>query len=163
MTAWIRCKRFLRFHYLRLLRLKDQPEPLARGVALGFASGFGPFFGLGLVAAWMAAALLRGNRMAAVITAVLFKWAIPLFITANLAVGSWVWGRPLQEAAGGSLWELRFWKEVGLCFITGSAINGVTAYVVAYFPVLYWANRRRLAKRALQANLEQPARFSVRR
>ncbi|MBM7866545.1 DUF2062 domain-containing protein [Heliobacterium gestii] len=154
MTAWIRFKRFLRFHYLRLRRLKDQPEPLARGVAFGFASGFGPFFGLGLVAAWAFAALFRGNRTAAVITAVLFKWAIPLFITANLAVGSLVWGQPLHHANVHDLRHAHFWKDMGVFFVTGSAINMVISYVVAYFPVLHWANQRRLAKRALQTNLE---------
>lgn len=156
MTSWTNFKRYLRYHYLRLLRVRDQPEPLARGIAFGFASGFGPFIGFGLVAAWVFAALFKGNRLAAVITAVLFKWAIPIFVASNLTVGSLVWGQPSTQPppVGGDGWfDLGLsWKDVGVVYLTGSAINSVIAYLVSYYPIRRWVEQRRTIKKKVLNN-----------
>ncbi|MTV49558.1 DUF2062 domain-containing protein [Heliobacillus mobilis] len=159
MTYWVNFKRYMRLNYLRLLRVKDQPEALARGIAFGFASGFGPFIGFGVFAAWAFAALFRGNRLAAVITALLFKWAIPIFVTSNIFVGSLIWGESVTFHGGHHhLFTLDFWRQTGAVFLTGSAIDSVAAYFLAYFPLLQWAQRRRaqrrVGKRVLQHHLE---------
>ncbi|MCW2277496.1 DUF2062 domain-containing protein [Heliophilum fasciatum] len=146
MKRWQNFKRYLRLQYLRLLRLRDQPEPLARGVALGFASGFGPFFGIGVLAAYAFAALLKGNRVAAVLTALMFKWAIPLFMATNMAIGTLVLGDASGYGAQGiqshDLMTWQFWQSAGLAYVTGSAVSSTIAYGLTYYPVRRWALQR---------------------
>lgn len=51
---------------LRLKRLPDSPETIARGMAAGVFAGFTPFYGLHFVVAWAFARLVRGNVLAAI-------------------------------------------------------------------------------------------------
>lgn len=146
MTRWRNFKRYLRLQYLRLLRLRDQPEALARGIAFGFASGFGPFFGVGVVAAYGFAVLFKANRVAAVLTALLFKWAIPLFMATNMAIGTLLLGdssvQAFHHVHSHDLLTWRFWQSAGLAYVTGSVLSTTIAYGVTYFPIRAWALRR---------------------
>ncbi|MDD2421711.1 MAG: DUF2062 domain-containing protein [Heliobacteriaceae bacterium] len=156
MAAGKTFRRYCRYHYLRLLRLRDRPEPLARGIAFGFASGFGPFIGFGVFAAWAFAHFCGGNRVAAVITALLFKWAIPIFIAANLATGSFFLGQTLSSipvSSSGWWFSADFWRDVGLTFLTGSLINTILIFAIVYFGVRHWVGRRsRIGRRQVKSD-----------
>lgn len=86
--------RAVRFHWLRLLRLKDQPQSVAGGFALGIMIGCIPFFGIQSILALSLAVLLKINKVACLIGSV---WtnpvtAIPVYWT-NYRIGLWFTGR----------------------------------------------------------------------
>jgi len=62
---WVRWKRSLRFFYLRLLRLKGQPEEVAGGMAIGVFIGMTPTVPLHTVLAVLIAFILRKSKLAA--------------------------------------------------------------------------------------------------
>jgi len=62
---WTRWKRALRLLYLRLLRLKGQPEEVAGGVAIGVFVGMTPTVPLHTVLAVLIAYLFRKSKLAA--------------------------------------------------------------------------------------------------
>jgi hypothetical protein len=58
-------KRYWRYFYLRLFRLKGNPKEISRGLAIGVFAGFFPFFGLQTILAILFAILFKGNKIAA--------------------------------------------------------------------------------------------------
>jgi len=62
---WTRWKRAFRLWYLRLLRLKGQPEEVAGGVAIGVFVGMTPTVPLHTVLAVLIAYLFRKSKLAA--------------------------------------------------------------------------------------------------
>jgi len=62
---WTRWKRALRLFYLRLLRLKGQPEEVAGGVAIGVFVGMTPTVPLHTILAVLIAYLFRRSKLAA--------------------------------------------------------------------------------------------------
>ena len=62
---WTRWKRALRLLYLRLLRLKGQPEEVAGGVAIGVFVGMTPTVPLHTILAVLIAYLFRRSKLAA--------------------------------------------------------------------------------------------------
>ncbi len=63
----VRLKRWARLSYLRLLRMDDPPERIARGAAIGVLCGVLPTFGAGGVIALAVAFVFRANKVAAVL------------------------------------------------------------------------------------------------
>lgn len=61
-----RLGRAIRYRWLKILRLKDSPKRVARGVACGVAAGAFPPMGQ-MILAWFFALGLRGNIVAAVL------------------------------------------------------------------------------------------------
>jgi uncharacterized protein len=62
--SWLR---FLRYWYLRLLRLQGTPQAIARGLACGVFAGFFPAFGIQTIAAVIIANWFRANTIAAAV------------------------------------------------------------------------------------------------
>ena len=60
-------KRRWRYLQIRLLRLRGKPKAIARGLAIGVFAGFFPLFGLQIIIGVLLAALLGGNKFAAVV------------------------------------------------------------------------------------------------
>ena len=52
---------------LRLRRLPDSPEKIARGIGAGVFTTFTPFYGLHFILAGILAKILRGNIVAAIL------------------------------------------------------------------------------------------------
>lgn len=63
-------QRYFQYYLLRLKRLREKPETIARGFAVGVFSGSFPFFGLQMMIAIVLAILLKGNK----ITAMMATW-----------------------------------------------------------------------------------------
>ena len=59
--------RQLKLNLIRLMRLKDSPDRIARGMALGLFIGMTPTFGVQMGLALVLALLLRENKLAAVL------------------------------------------------------------------------------------------------
>lgn len=63
---WSYLRQF-KLNLIRLMRLKDSPERIARGMALGLFIGMTPTFGIQMALALVFAFLLRENKLSAVI------------------------------------------------------------------------------------------------
>jgi uncharacterized protein len=70
-------RRWFQEHSLRLLAIRDTPEAIAGGVAIGMFFGFTPLFGLKTLSAILAAWLTRSNIIAAVIATTLHDLLLP--------------------------------------------------------------------------------------
>lgn len=152
----INLRRWLRYKYCKFVRIKDRPGSIATGAALGISFDVLPTFGLGVIFAYFLASVLRVNRVATIISAVVFKLCIPLFAYLNLLTGSLVMGEPMQKAAAGSShgWLHYDWSAVGVSFLVGSVINAAIFYVLAYLITYYFViwRRKRTAERKKPAN-----------
>lgn len=90
-------RRWLHEHSLKLLAIRDTPEAIAGGVAIGIFFGFTPLFGFKTILAIGLAWLTRANVLAAVIATTLHDilWPfIPAILWAEYAVGYWVLHQP---------------------------------------------------------------------
>lgn len=141
--------RWSRYKVLKILRLKDGSDKIAKGVALGIVFNFLPTFGLGLICAFLVAGLIRANQMAAVLSAILVKFGLPFFYLLNLAVGHIVVGHGLA-ASGTEMPHFSFselnWdgiKKLGWPFLIGSMINSLCAGMLTYFLVFRAVERYR--------------------
>src|SRR3989337_2514993 len=88
---FVRFKRKARLTYLRILRIDDPPERIARGAAIGVAMGVLPTFGLGTILSLAAAFILRANKAAAVLGSFIVNpLTAPFFWTLSAVVGSFI-------------------------------------------------------------------------
>ncbi len=161
-------KRKFKYHYLRLIRQRGDPAHLARSVALGVSINILPTFGLGVVFAYLIAAILRYNKVAAVLSALMVKLFIPFLVVANYFVGRILLGGPerpvrpdevdpgldhIIQQTGLMSFLNDLWQRLihlGWPFLVGSAVNAAVAAVVVYFIAYkvfsYRRERRRLAQ-----------------
>src|SRR5260370_24090392 len=70
-------RRWLHRHSLKLLAIRDTPEAIAGGVAIGIFFGFTPLFGLKTLCAIAFAWLTRSNIIAAVVARGLHDVILP--------------------------------------------------------------------------------------
>jgi hypothetical protein len=145
-------RRWLKYKYLTFMRIKDHPKNIAVGTALGIAFDVLPTFGMGVVIAYFLAAVIKVNRLAALISAVVFKLAIPFFVFINIKTGQLVMKSPVKGPSPELVesWHRGIsWTHLGASFLVGSAINAVVLAVVAYFVTYQFVlwRRSRVANR----------------
>lgn len=144
----MRLRRYFRYQYLKILRLKDSPAKIAKGVALGVGLDFLPLPFISLVVAWVVAKLARLNTIAAVMTAAALKPAVfTIFFPFNVLVGELVLGRRTQIAPPQQVpvpeptlsfdsltnfFSVNTLKVLGPSFLVGSIINAVVWSLVVY-------------------------------
>lgn len=137
--------RWMRYKFLKIMRLRDCSDKIAKGVALGIAFNFLPTFGLGLICAFICAGFVRANQMAAVLSALLVKIGIPLFYILNLAVGHLLMGQEMgaDGSASVSLLHMQWsdWKYLGMPFLVGSVVNALWTGTLSYYLVLQAVNK----------------------
>ncbi|HEY9698730.1 MAG TPA: DUF2062 domain-containing protein [Trichocoleus sp.] len=166
----MRWKRSLRYLYLRLLRLRDTPDQIAKGFAFGVFWGMFPLPGLQMAIAILTAALFRSSKIAAAAGTWLTNPITTLPFTAlNFHIGQTVLGREWRDLPLGSLQSLQSFMELGTEFITayllGCAIvgfcGGTLSYIVGVPTVAYLKQRldRRQRKQKRQKRWHQPSRF----
>ncbi len=84
----MRLRRYFRYQYVKILRLKDSPAKIAKGVALGVALDFLPLPFISILVAWIIAKLVRINTIAAVMTTAALKPAVfTIFFPFNYLIG----------------------------------------------------------------------------
>lgn len=147
-------KRFLRYQWLKFLRLQDNPQKLAWGMALGVFIGVTPTVPFHTVSALFLAALLRVSP----ITAYLGVWVMnpvtiaPLYLLAY-KVGQFVLfkGEPLTLPETYNLNNLLdlIWRG-GLALQVGGVIIALPPALASYFLTLWVVQRyrRRKARKA---------------
>lgn len=85
----VRFKRRLRLTYLRIMRIDDPPEKIARGAAIGVCMGIFPTFGIGGFLSFGIAFLLKANKAAAVIGSFIMNPVTsPFFWSLSMLIGS---------------------------------------------------------------------------
>lgn len=132
----MKLNRRLRYTYLRVKRMKDNPQKLARGLALGVFLNFLPTFGTGFFIAFVAARYLRANVFLACSAALATKWCIPILYALNLKVGQMVLGMPSETLS--TLWrkiaglDFHGILSLGKPFLLGSIVNSIVVSYAAY-------------------------------
>jgi uncharacterized protein len=136
-------RRWLHEHSLKLLAIRDTPEAIAGGVAIGIFFGFTPLFGFKTLSAIFFAWLTRSNVLAAVIAATLHDIILPLMPMIYLweyDIGYWLLNRPHQFPP--SIVDLHLTVEtfrrwttfvtVGKPLLLGSGLCGAPVAVAAF-------------------------------
>lgn len=139
--------RWIRYKYVRFVRIKDHPASIATGVGLGISFDILPTFGTGVIFAYLLATALKVNRLAALLAAVVFKLAIPIFIYVNVQMGQLFVKDPVpvDPYAVVKPWSID-WSHLGASFLLGSVINALLAFVIAYFATYYFVSWKRRHK-----------------
>ncbi len=155
--GWLRAFEYVK---LRLRRLPDTPEKIARGIWAGVFVTFTPFFGLHFLIAWILSRMMRGNVLAALISTFFGNplTYVPIAAT-SLWFGHRILGRPpesgqvrlLGEQISGAwadLWHnfkaiftaegmdwgqlTQFYDYFFLPFMVGGIIPGIIAATICY-------------------------------
>jgi uncharacterized protein (DUF2062 family) len=132
--------RWLHEHSLKLLAIRDTPEAIAGGVAIGIFFGFTPLFGLKTLSAIFFAWLTGSNILAAVIAGALHDVILPFMPAIYLweyDLGYWLlnhaWPERVNLRAPLQTW--RSWTTfitVGKPMLLGSAVCGAPVAAVAF-------------------------------
>lgn len=169
-------RRATRYVMLRMRRLPDRPQRIARGVFAGSLIGFLPLPGLQFLGAWGLARLMRGNVLAALLATFNSNpITTPIFAVLALTLGHWVMGidTPFTADAIGmafanasrDLWHnfmalfgpetmkwsglIDFWHQVYVPYFIGALIPGILLSLICYYvtiPLVGAYQKARLAK-----------------
>ena len=137
-------RRWLRAHSLKLLAIRDTPEAIAGGVAIGIFFGFTPLFGLKTVSAILFAWLTGSNILAAVLAGTLHDIILPFMPIIYLwefDLGYWLLSHPHQWPESMVRLNLtpqtwRSWTTyvtIGKPMLLGSAVCGAPLATLAFF------------------------------
>jgi uncharacterized protein (DUF2062 family) len=137
--------RWLREHSLKLLAIRDTPEAIAGGVAIGFFFGFTPLFGLKTIFAIFFAWVTRSNIIAAVLAGTLHDLALPVMPVVwrlEYRLGYWLlnqeWPQRMSRVGFRPL-NWRNWlrwdylRTVGTPWLLGSILVGAPVSLASYF------------------------------
>ena len=153
-------RRAIEYVKLRLRRLPDTPEKIARGVFAGVVTAFTPFYGLHFVAAFILAKLVRGNVIAALLSSFVGNplTYVPIAVIST-KIGHGLLGSPVREGidasmghkfsgVGHDLWHnlaalftaekmdwsrlILFYDDLFLPFLIGGLVPGVILGLVFY-------------------------------
>lgn len=127
--------RYLRYIYLRLVRVHDTPHRVAAGFSLGVFLGVFPTFGIAIPLSYLLATLFRVNRGAAIVGSLIMNpVTTPLFWSASAAVGGFLFREDAEKI-------LRLWKEGErlwsltrgtLIYLAGNTIVSLVVSAVSY-------------------------------
>ncbi|MFS8859933.1 DUF2062 domain-containing protein [Synechococcus sp. B60.2] len=144
-------RRWLRYLYLRLLRMQSSPKEIARGLAAGVFAGCFPIFGFQTLVALLLAVPLRGNKLVAAAG----TWVsnpltyVPIYAF-NYRVGEWLLGSRTAFATS-ELVVAQNWMQWGLevsgTLFVGCAFVGFWGALVSYFLGLWLVQRIRRRRR----------------
>lgn len=133
----MRFVRRLKEKYVLVMDLPDSPNRVAHGVALGTALDFLPLPLLSIPVAYFMARLIHVNGVAAVLSAMFFKFMVPIFYALNmmtgmLLLGQWPVSRAEAMAQITNLQWNSYLAELGYSFLAGAFVNGAIAWVLVY-------------------------------
>ncbi len=133
---------WLRKHSLRLLAIRDTPEAIAGGVAIGIFFGFTPLFGLRTWLSLLVAWLFGCNLLATVIAVTLHDLTLPflpLIYRWEYQVGYWLMHHQLPPHLRRGNWDphaLRQWTTfltLGKPWLLGSVVLAAPVGVATFF------------------------------
>ncbi len=148
-------QRVLRYHWLKFLRLQEDPRKLAWGMALGVFIGITPTIPFHTVLVLSLAALLRVSPVTAFIGIQIGNpLTVPAIYLGAYKVGQFLLyrGKPLvfPETFSFKAWICVLWQG-GVALQVGGVILAIPPAIVAYFLTLWIVQRyhRRKAQKAL--------------
>lgn len=144
-TLW----RYLRYFKWRLLRIKEHPQRLARGLAVGVFAGCLPLMGLQFAISIFLAFIFRGNKFSALAGTFIsnpFTY-VPLFLF-NFQVGKFLIGLFTDNRQLDFQWNsVDDWRsegsEIAATLLFGSVVVGLFSAIIAYYGLLYFLHRWR--------------------
>jgi uncharacterized protein len=132
-------------HSLKLLAIRDTPQAIAGGVAIGVFFGFMPLFGFKTILAIFFAWITGSNILAAVVAGAMHDILLPLMPAVYLyeyKLGSWLLTHPHQwptvmHEVHWNIFQWETWKklftgEVGARLMLGGAICSAPFAVLAF-------------------------------
>jgi uncharacterized protein len=137
-------KRWLHEHSLKVLAIRDTPEAIAAGVAIGIFVGFTPLFGLKTALTILFAWLTRSNILAAVLASaahdILFPF-MPVIFRWQYDVGFWLLNHPHRFPPPVTKMRMdwhawRSWETfytVGKPLLVGSVVFSAPFAILSYF------------------------------
>lgn len=166
--AWLRemiypsggFRRATRYVLLRMRRLPDSPQRVARGVFAGSMIGFLPLPGMQFLGAWAASRAVNGNLLAALLaTFNTNPITTPFFAVLAMTLGHWIMGieAPLTAEfigqafaqASGDLWHnilalftdrtarweglIEFWHQIYVPYFIGALGPGFVISAIGYY------------------------------
>ncbi len=156
-------RQWLREHSLKLLAIRDTPQAIAGGVAIGIFFGFTPLLGLKTLSAIFFAWLTGSNILAAVLAGTLHDVItpfMPIIYRWEYDIGYWVlshphhWPKALREMHLG-LHSWPTWTTVltvGKPWLLGSALCGAPIAVAAY-----WITKSLVGRHHRKKGIHPPA------
>jgi uncharacterized protein (DUF2062 family) len=150
--------RLIRLAYLKLLRLRDKPEVVAKGLAVGVFTGCFPFFGMQSILALLFAAVVRGSKVAALAATWISNplTSVPLYIF-NYKIGKLLLGTKDTVLPPLTLESFSAFKELGSTFaitlLTGSFVVGMIVAIITYFyglAILERLHDRKIRRRSIR-------------
>ncbi len=148
----MRLKRYLRYHYFKMIRLRDKPSKVARGAGLGFAMDFAvPIPLVSIFIAFLTARVLKVNSLAAVMSATVLKPFFPGIVLLNVYIQSIltslfpVLGRLVIPRPGGTGFLEKIINSIlsrGVPYLLAGLINGLVVFAVSYIILSYLLNLR---------------------
>jgi uncharacterized protein (DUF2062 family) len=149
-----RLQNWLKEHSLKLLAIRDTPEAIAGGVAIGIFFSFTPLFGLKTLLSLFFAWLTRSNLIAAVVAVTLHDVAIPFMPVLyrwEYDLGYWLLSQPHEWPEsfrhghlGGHAW--RSWTtflSVGKPWLVGSVIFSTPLALLSFLVTRLLVTRHR--------------------
>jgi uncharacterized protein (DUF2062 family) len=153
-------RRWLHEHSLKLLAIRDTPEAIAGGVAIGIFFGFTPLFGLKTALTILLAWVTRSNIIAAVLASAAHDVLLPLMPVIyrwEYDVGYWLLSSPhhLPKPLRRMHWEgislhgwIRFLLGVGKPLLVGGVVCATPFAILSYFLTRRLVTQHRRKKRA---------------
>jgi uncharacterized protein (DUF2062 family) len=148
---WDRWKRGFRFFYLRLLRLRGQPEEVAGGMAIGVCIGLTPTVPLHMVLAVLIAFFLGKSKLAAALGC----WVANPFFLPFVYILDYKVGQSITGTSGPSLvfpdfsvaYILNLGWDIYYPLLIGGMVVGLLSILPTYFItkklVIFYRERRK--------------------
>ena len=163
-------KRAIRYYYIKFIRLKGDPDVLARGVAIGIFIGITPTIPLHTALVLFFALVFRASKIAALLASIMVSNPLTLFLQYYLSwrVGNWLtphdlsWDR-ISQVISIFTFEATFQEtlkavmslgvETITVMVLGGCLLALPLSVAGYFASLrfFTVLRKKRAKRRLRA------------
>jgi len=156
-TPLERCRRIVRYIYLRLVRVGGDPVHIALGFSLGVFLGVFPTFGIGIPLSLLLASAFRWNRVSAMLgSLVMNPITTPLFWTLSATLGAAIFridaSKVMTSVQNGE--RLRSLTVGAGIYLVGNTIIALVSAVIAYFLALrvvtVYREKRRERKRKVR-------------
>lgn len=146
-------QRYLQYYRWRLMRLRERPEKLAKGFAVGAFAGCFPLFGLQMIMAILLAVIVRGNKFAAMMGTWIsnpFTY-VPIFWF-NFEVGQLILHLSINDVKPSKIeFNWNSWQsladaglEIIFTLLVGSfAVGIVVSFLVYYLILILLKNKHR--------------------
>ena len=150
-------RRWFRRHSLKLLAIRDTPEAIAGGAAIGFFFGFTPLFGFKTASAIFFAWLTRTNVLASVIACTLHDIILPLMPAIFLweyDLGYWLLNHRFPPSVVKFMVKPETWHNwttfvtIGKPLLLGSAVCGAPLSITVFFLTRRLVRRHQLKKQS---------------